>query len=872
MNMHRADFCLLATRLVAASLALWSLASQAAVRADADREVGHLQELLAGDPKWWQPPDLTPEGFDVEAMSRHPHLLADDFLCTNRTAITNIVIWGSWLYDELPQQQGIVSATNVAFTLSFHSDVTAGVQAPWSMPGQVLWWTNFTPGTFTARIEKSGITEGWYNPATSNWMPNADWTCWRYEFPIDPAWAFVQTGTVVNPIIYWLDLQATPLDETGLARFGWKTTPWNQRWNDDACWAPAWDPYNGFWWDLHYPAPHPRAPDSFDLAFALYGGPEAEVELLDFGDAPDFGPGNGTGDYNTLLADNGARHVITSGGPWLGFVAPDGEMDGQPTLPADGDDFNPLPGPDDEDGVLLPAAPLVIGNPATLSLSIFSSMGGWVDAWIDWNQNGVWGDLPVEQVFSGFLTPGFWPLVVAPPPGIALTGTTYARFRISSQGGLAPTGLASDGEVEDYELHVVEGDWGDAPDSPTTPGYPTLGVNNGACHAVVPGVFLGASVDTEGDGQPTVPADGDDRNPLAGPDDEDGVVFTSRLISGQLASCVVTASTAGQLAAWLDGNADGDWDDTGEQVIGASIPAGATALAFHVPSVVAPGPVASYMRFRFSTQPTFGVRGLMPDGEVEDYLVTIDPYDEAEARDYGDAPDPGYPTLSINNGAAHLYDSRYYLGARWDAEPDGQPTAGADGDDNVNLDDEDGLTLLTPLMRGSNAVARVRVSGGGFVSTWVDFDQDGSWAGSGEQVLANVSVTGGVNDLTYAVPMAAAIGPTFARLRFTTIPGVIGYQGLLTNGEVEDYAVTVYQPVVPGSLAITNFIATQMVARVWWRASNDTLTAVQICSNLVSNVNVWVDAMVPSLTRDYTDSGGLATTRFYRVYAPYSNP
>jgi Ca2+-binding RTX toxin-like protein len=40
-------------------------------------------------------------------------------------------------------------------------------------------------------------------------------------------------------------------------------------------------------------------------------------------------------------------------------------------------------------------------------------------------------------------------------PGTASVGSTYARFRISSAGGLGPTGLAADGEVEDYALRLM---------------------------------------------------------------------------------------------------------------------------------------------------------------------------------------------------------------------------------------------------------------------------------------------------------------------------------------------------------------------------------------------------------------------------------
>ncbi len=65
---------------------------------------------------------------------------------------------------------------------------------------------------------------------------------------------------------------------------------------------------------------------------------------MDFGDAPDP-------TYATLLANNGARHVIVTGYR-LGATV-DAEADGLPSTLADGDDLNNT---DDEDGVSLPAS------------------------------------------------------------------------------------------------------------------------------------------------------------------------------------------------------------------------------------------------------------------------------------------------------------------------------------------------------------------------------------------------------------------------------------------------------------------------------------------------------------------------------------
>ena len=50
-------------------------------------------------------------------------------------------------------------------------------------------------------------------------------------------------------------------------------------------------------------------------------------------------------------------------------------------------------------------------------------------------------------------------------------GNTYARFRLSSAGGLGPAGLAADGEVEDYEITLVD----DSTPQPVTVNLPNDG-------------------------------------------------------------------------------------------------------------------------------------------------------------------------------------------------------------------------------------------------------------------------------------------------------------------------------------------------------------------------------------------------------------
>jgi VCBS repeat-containing protein len=154
-------------------------------------------------------------------------------------------------------------------------------------------------------------------------------------------------------------------------------------------------------------------------------------------------------------------------------------------------------------------------------------------------------------------------------------------------------------------------DFGDAP-AP----YPTLLSDDGAYH-VATGPTLGANRDGEANGQPTASADGDGS-------DEDGVIFGTIMVGQLDASVTVNAPTGAKLDAWIDFNGDGSWGGAGEHIFdNLNVINGGNALLFDVPSWAISG--TTYARFRLSTEGDLGVGGVAADGEVEDYLVTIDP-------------------------------------------------------------------------------------------------------------------------------------------------------------------------------------------------------------------------------------------------------
>ncbi|MHC4499752.1 MAG: DUF7901 domain-containing protein, partial [Planctomycetota bacterium] len=218
--------------------------------------------------KYVQPPDLSPNGVDVDATANDDlwwlgQILADDFNCTETGPITDIHIWGSWFHDVTPYQD----PTQVDFYLSIYSDRPVGPNG-WSEPNEWLWDWWFAAGDFTVSIEANNLDEGYYVPCEPYYEHPADSICYRYDFYIDPLDAFMQRGDPCNPVVYWLVVEAYPgeIGDIEPIRFGWKTTDPMNHFKDDAVWR---DSSGGWWEELRYPAGHPHEGTSIDLAFEI---------------------------------------------------------------------------------------------------------------------------------------------------------------------------------------------------------------------------------------------------------------------------------------------------------------------------------------------------------------------------------------------------------------------------------------------------------------------------------------------------------------------------------------------------------------------------------------------------------------------------
>jgi hypothetical protein len=196
----------------------------------------------------------------------------------------------------------------------------------------------------------------------------------------------------------------------------------------------------------------------------------------DFGDLPDT--------FGTTKAQSGAQHAVqdvnNDGTPgaqggvpavWLGGTedfGPNGETDGQPSANADGDDINLVyPGitPSDENGVQFPGPwyyNIPNGGKATVVVSASdpNACAGnkcHVGFWINWDGNTSFNTAayPSGEYYVQPVTVGTNNLTFPVPQ--AWTAPLYARFRLyyeptGVQGSYLPTGLAINGEVEDYSV------------------------------------------------------------------------------------------------------------------------------------------------------------------------------------------------------------------------------------------------------------------------------------------------------------------------------------------------------------------------------------------------------------------------------------
>jgi len=397
---------------------------------------------------------------------------------------------------------------------------------------------------------------------------------------------------------------------------------------------------------------------------------------------------------------------------------------------------------------------------------------------------------------------------------VATVGTTYSRFRFSTAMGLSFTGLAPDGEVEDYEVDIEEisNKWAQYPDV-SLPGlhahdYDILYyeriilADDWICDGgwVTDIHWWGNyeldvfNVERRGAGieyfhlsihalDPTgcLPQDPE----IWGVDIPFSSLteYNSGLIN--IEGCTIylydyiLEEPFPQIQGnhyWLDitafctdplDPAYWRWQEAGRST--TPILCGATDKVVPVPNV---WNTISWTNNRFSDMA---------------FVITSESVPEL---DLGDVIDPTYPTLLVNNGAAHIIDPTVYLGNSIDAEFDGQPDPLALGDDNDGNDDEDGVTVVFALYSGGGGAFDVVASVPGYLNCWIDYNVNGNWTEANEHAINDQWINTGSNWMFISVPGTAVVGNTFARFRFSTVSG-LSYTGVAPDGEVEDHEVRI---------------------------------------------------------------------------------
>ncbi|MBN2357507.1 T9SS type A sorting domain-containing protein [candidate division KSB1 bacterium] len=425
---------------------------------------------------------------------------------------------------------------------------------------------------------------------------------------------------------------------------------------------------------------------------------------------------------------------------------------------------------------------------------------------IDWNQDGQWGGSSVysgsggtadEYVLQNFRVEGAGPRLLsnASPPSFVIgpnSGYVWARFTITKTevpDDWDGSGAFADGESEDYLIYIEDApmllDFGDIPS------WFNANQESGfARHAIHPGFCLGSTVDADEKEQSDDHALGDDHD---GSDDEDGVAFRSYFSeSVHSLELVVTSSGIGLLNVWLDVEGDSTWASPGDHILkDAEIFQGKNLFNLTLPDCTMIG--TTYARVRLSqvggldyydADSNMAQNSVIPIGEVEDYEVYLGP--AQNGYDFGDAADPTFATLMASNGARHIIDPEVFLGNRLDSDADGQPDGDALGDDGDGIDDDDGVSVATPILPATAITIKVRASTCGYLNGWIDWNGDGDWFDAKEHPFLDAALIAGDNALTCDVPGDMVAEKMFARFRFSRTKG-IAEQGMAPDGEVEDY-------------------------------------------------------------------------------------
>jgi hypothetical protein len=540
----------------------------------------------------------------------------------------------------------------------------------------------------------------------------------------------------------------------------------------------------------------------------------------DFGDAPDGIEGL---NYPTLLAHGGAYHQIVEG-VYLGSAI-DAETDGQPHIQAMGDDAAES---DDEDGVMFPN-PLIPGENTLIAVT--ASIDGYINAWADFNEDGDWTDFEEHIFFDTPVHMGVNNMMFA-VPAWASVEKVYLRFRFTTYRFIEPGCLyrsATDGEVEDYLVsRSVSGQtglkWSQPPLFSLESHYPdlwwgwdaksyedTVVADNWFCGDERPVKSIRWWGSYEGWDSATPPSNAPRSFRIRIWSDMPEDILRGESVPGlMLWEKTVTRAQAGETAEGGDfypgvtespdtvfryqvNLSSADWFEQEED---------STYFWLSIEAVYQAGSLPRETAWGWTTRETYFLSDAV---EMQyDPIMSEDPPTIETLRtgwdcafelltdvmerpfDFGDAPDPGYPTTLAHNGAHHYIWEGTSLGELLDREPDSPGDETYTWDDTENTDDEDGITFQDTLYEANDiAFVTVNAKEAGILNAWADYNGDGDWKDAGERILIDIPSAAGNNNLAFNIASNVSAEETAVRFRIAPVGGLRS-TGLAIGGEVED--------------------------------------------------------------------------------------
>jgi hypothetical protein len=229
-----------------------------------------------------------------------------------------------------------------------------------------------------------------------------------------------------------------------------------------------------------------------------------------------------------------------------------------------------------------------------------------------------------------------------------------------------------------------------------------------------------------------------------------------------------------------------------------------------------------------SIAPTVESSATASPGEAVAATAVTTQSPEREEWDFGDAPDPAFASLLVNDGARHSVTSFEWLGEGADTEKDSRQIDGDLYDDGVVPGDlsqcaQDSIEVKVTVKSRDDPQHPYDAQHFLYLNILVDWDGDGSWSGrvdcpdgstAFEWAVRNLPVDvsawpSGV--LSQPVSVQLSVGPragqTWARFSLSYDEVISGADwdgtGVFIYGETEDYLLTVSAPVFSSSEVVT---------------------------------------------------------------------